>query len=387
MKDQELNVLQIIKGLDIGAHNGGAENFGLALSRELRAREVCVSLCAYYRYDTPVEAEIREQLENEGIKVVFANQFSHPRFAQSLRNIYQFIKGNKINTIHSHVQVGTILACLLKLVHSFRLIRTAHTPVEFGASIVGNLSRLVFVQWVYPFIVDIEVGVSDSIAKSLNRRWFARLFNKKSKRIYNAILMPHENQEDSDPFEELRSGPRQIYWVITAIAILNRFKRFDTIIRAMPMILEKVPQARFALVGAGPMETEYRKLALDLGVSDAVWFLGQRKDVSKILRYSNVFIQPSRVEGLSTVILEAMQQGVAVVATEIPGNRELIRDGDNGLLFSVGNEHQLAEKILDLFNNPTKASQLAARAKSQLKKFDIKAIAEEYQNLYRTMRI
>jgi glycosyltransferase involved in cell wall biosynthesis len=387
MKDQELNVLQIIKGLDIGAHNGGAENFGVALSRELCAGGACVSVCAYYQYDTPVEAALRERLENEGIKVFYANQFFHASFVQSLLTINRFIKVNKINGIHSHVQVGSIIGCILKLLHRIRLFRTAHTPVEFGASFVGNLSRFIFVQLVYPLLVDIEIGVSDSIVKSLDRRWLARLFNKKSKRIYNAISITNENNERRDPFEAYRSDPRQTYFIITAAAILNRFKNFDTIIRAMSLILEKIPHARFAIVGTGPMEAEYHKLAEDLGISGAVWFLGQRNDVSRILQCSNVFVQPSTVEGLSTVILEAMQQGVAVVATEISGNRELIQDGENGLLFPVGNEQQLAIKILDLFHNPAQASQYAARAKSQLKKFDIKMIAEEYQHLYHTMRV
>jgi glycosyltransferase involved in cell wall biosynthesis len=380
-----LHVLQIVKGLDIGGYNGGAENFGLALARQLHLAGDRVSLCAFYRYSTPVEEHIRRQLEEQGISVLFASATPRTAFFHSARAISRYIRENQVTLLHSHVQIGTLSAITLKPFHPLRLVRTAHTPLEFGTGLAGRVSRALFVPFVYPLALDAEVGVSTAIVDSLNRRWLAHLRRASARCIYNAIPPSSTETGDADPFSAYHSDPGPDPWIITTIGILNRFKSFDTLIRALPLLLQEIPHARVAVVGAGPMLEEYRRLAEQIGVSHAVWFLGQRRDIPAILRHSQVFVQPSRREGLSTVILEAMQQGTPVIASDIPGSRELIQDGVTGALFPVGSPVALAEKLLTLYGDHSSGAGWAANASATLAKFDIQAAASAYHALYRDL--
>lgn len=140
-------------------------------------------------------------------------------------------------------------------------------------------------------------------------------------------------------------------------------KGFIYAIRAMKTVAERFPQARLVIAGEGPLEAELRAEADALGVSGNVVFLGFRRDVAAFLAAMDVFVHPSLWEGLSISLMEAMAASCPIVASDIWGNREMIRNGVNGLLVEPANPAALAEALCSVLGKPDFAAQLAREAR------------------------
>jgi glycosyltransferase involved in cell wall biosynthesis len=129
--------------------------------------------------------------------------------------------------------------------------------------------------------------------------------------------------------------------VVLALARLDWQKGIEHLVRAAPF----VPDARFRIAGEGPDRKALEELAAAHGVDDRVTFLGHRTDVPELLAQADVFVLPSILEGLPVSIVEAMAAGTPVIATDIEGTNEIVRDGVTGLLVPPGDAASLAAAI------------------------------------------
>lgn len=102
---------------------------------------------------------------------------------------------------------------------------------------------------------------------------------------------------------------------------------------------------QYVIAGKGKLETDLRQLAEMGGVSDRVHFLGFRTDMADLYKAADIFVFPSKREGLSVSLTEAMAAGLPVVCSRIRGNTDLVKDGKNGFLFNPEDAEELAEKI------------------------------------------
>jgi glycosyltransferase involved in cell wall biosynthesis len=130
---------------------------------------------------------------------------------------------------------------------------------------------------------------------------------------------------------------------------------------------------RVVFIGDGPIRPQLERDTAFLG--DAVEFTGQLPDVSARLRQADIVVRPSLTEGLPLGILEAMASGVCVVATDIPGNRDLIRDGENGLLVPPKDAISLANAIRSLVPDPARRRRLAAAGVNTARQYGWDSIA------------
>ena len=135
------------------------------------------------------------------------------------------------------------------------------------------------------------------------------------------------------------------------------------LLRSVPFVLARHPQARFVLVGDGPMRLKLEKEALDLDIADKVEFLGTRNDVPDLMREADVFVRPSFLEGMPLTILEAMASGLPVIATPIGGTPELLKEGVHGLLFPVGDYRALANSVNRVLTNSDMARKMGERGR------------------------
>lgn len=137
------------------------------------------------------------------------------------------------------------------------------------------------------------------------------------------------------------------------------YEGLDILLKALPRMLSINPDIRILLVGGGPQEQALKQLAGQLGIADKVVFTG-RVPHSEVQRYYNlidVLVYPRlkmRLTDLVTPLkpLEAMAQGRLVIASDVGGHRELIRNGKTGILFEAGNPDALARQAVDLLSNP-----------------------------------
>lgn len=173
--------------------------------------------------------------------------------------------------------------------------------------------------------------------------------------IYNGIQLEHWSEF------ETRSPRLDCAIAITTIGNIRQVKGHDIFIKAAALVVRQFPQATFYIVGS-VLEPDYfdhlQDLVQSLGLSTQCYFSGATTDLQQTLRATDVFVLPSRSEGFSNTIIEAMAASLPVVATNVGGNGEAVKDGDTGYVVPVEDPEALAAAILKLISNPAMAVQM-----------------------------
>ena len=175
-----------------------------------------------------------------------------------------------------------------------------------------------------------------------------------------------------------RRAPEVPY--LFAMGSFTRKKGFDVLIRAFSMLRPSHPGVRLVIAGEGPERGTYDQLITELRLKDAVSFVGVVSGQKKVELFKGcrLFICPSRREPFATVNLEAMAAGKAIVATRVGGNREVIIDGDNGLLVEPEDPRALAEAISTLLNDSALSERMSCRSLDLIQRYEWSSIVERY---------
>ncbi len=160
-------------------------------------------------------------------------------------------------------------------------------------------------------------------------------------------------------------------------------KGADTLVAAWPSVLEQVPDARLILIGEGPERPRLEGLVRNLNLGESISLPGSTPGPSVELRRSSLFVLPSREEGMSIALLEAMALGIPVVATDIPGNRALIEPGTHGRLAPSDDPSALARAIVAHHRDPG-AGLMARAARARVEAdYSIAAVARRHVALFK----
>jgi len=145
---------------------------------------------------------------------------------------------------------------------------------------------------------------------------------------------------------------------------IKRYKSVDVVIRALPSVLEKIPDAQLAVVGSGDTLGELKTLAGQLGVGANVVFTGFVSTEEKVdwMRRSHVIVNPSPKEGWGLTNIEANACGTVAVATDADGLRDSVRDGETGLLFPYGDHEALADRLVRILTDNGLRERLTGKA-------------------------
>lgn len=227
---------------------------------------------------------------------------------------------------------------------------------------------------------DLIITVSRSV-----EGYFARLGMKKDKLKTIPVGI---KISDFKIREEVRQALRgelgvQNYF---AIGFVGRFaveKNLFTLLEAFIQVSKHCDKMKLILIGAGPLEKELKKLSHDIGINNKIIFTGIRSDVNRLLSALDVFILPSYVEGCPTVLIEAMASGKAIIASDIPAIREIVKDGEEALLFDPHNFQQLKNLILTLYNSPELRAKLGENARRKAKEYDINVVFPKILQIYK----
>jgi L-malate glycosyltransferase len=174
---------------------------------------------------------------------------------------------------------------------------------------------------------------------------------------------------------------------VVRIGMISRMndpvKRHDMFLRVAARLAPRFPQLRFVVVGDGPLRPGLEYLARQLELEDRVLFLGERRDIPAVLAALDISVLPSSSESFSNVILESMAAAVPVVAAEVGGNPELLRNGHTGFLFASGDELQFAAALELLVERAELRKQFGSCARDQVRAlYSIGTVRDRYQDLY-----
>lgn len=169
--------------------------------------------------------------------------------------------------------------------------------------------------------------------------------------------------------------------VFTTVGSCQPLKRHEAAIRAVAEIAKKLPEVRYLHVGSGPLEPDERDLAAQLGLGDKAVFVGRSNDVASLLRASDVYVMPSRYEGLPNACVEAMSCALPVVATRVSGLRDLVVHDETGLLIDAPN--QLESALLRLAQDKAKRHEMGEAGRQRvLRDFSLKPGVEKLLEVY-----
>jgi glycosyltransferase involved in cell wall biosynthesis len=376
-----IGTLIIIKGLDFGGVSGGSDKFGYELCLALNRMGYTAALCVYNIFNTDMERTAIKVLESENIPIfVFKGKSAFKKLFNS--NIHGFCKQHGLSIAHSHFQVGSLLACILKFRNSVsKIIRTAHITQEWGKGLIPWLFRQIFTNNFFPKWFDAEIGVSLDILRQLESYKKAKKHGSRTGVIYNGIPEYWFDQKSY----KVKYSDQNKNRIIGAVGLLVPRKGFDYLIKSMPKIIEKIPDCNLIIIGDGPQRSELENIVENLNIHNFVSFKGQQRDIRYWLNNMDLLVLPSLAEGFPTILLESMATKVPVIATDIKGSRELVIEGQTGWLVPISSPDAIADKIIYAFSHPDQQRMIIEKAYNWAKNFTIENAAKEYIRLHKEL--
>ncbi|GCD47814.1 glycosyltransferase [Streptomyces paromomycinus] len=171
--------------------------------------------------------------------------------------------------------------------------------------------------------------------------------------------------------------------VVASIGRLHEEKGVDLLLEAWALIAARHREWTLRLYGAGEEEAALRKQSAQLGIADSVAFMGRTSDVPGALREASVFALSSRGEGFPLAPMEAMATAVPCVAFDVaPGVREIIRDGEDGLLAPPGNTSELARHLDTLLSDQALRDRMGEAARTDIQRYATGEIVQRWEDLF-----
>lgn len=162
-------------------------------------------------------------------------------------------------------------------------------------------------------------------------------------------------------------------------------KGIDILLKAWKIVREQFPDVMLLIIGDGDRAI-YEAYVSQSGIADTVKLLGKRLDTRDYLLAASVFVLPSRREGMSNALMEAMLYELPCVATDISGNNDLIRNGVNGIIVPPADVQALADAICYMLRFQQEATAMGKKARETIiKEYDICLVAQRYVRLYKTL--
>ena len=244
-----------------------------------------------------------------------------------------------------------------------------------GSGKAGDLNRMKkikggkLVRACLPF-VDKIIAVSMDIQKDL----------KRIGQLKKAVYLP--NFVDSRMFTPCNTKAEQMEGkLVLFIGRLSIEKGVDIFLDAIARLRKKT-KFKVSIIGTGYLINDLLEKTNTLGISKIVSFEGQKGNVIPYLYRADVFVLPSRSEGMSIALLEAMACGLPVVVTDVSGTRDVVEDGVNGLVVPPENEKLLADAIGQLLTNKDIALRMGQQARRTIEeKFSLNMIGKQYKEI------
>ena len=230
---------------------------------------------------------------------------------------------------------------------------------------------------------DIAIAVSKSTADFVIK---ARLVPaEKVKVVY--LGAPHDEFSRVRTDEEIAESRRRLGiapgdFAIGTVTRLHESKGNAYLVDAARLVLDRRPEARFVLVGEGPLRETLEAQARQLGLGDRFLFVGFARDVAQVLGAFDLSVFPSLWEGTPLTVFEALASGKTIVATDADGLLDVLTDRRDARIVPRRDARALADAIVWLMNDPEERARLAAAARVTAERYDIAAFVKKMEQLY-----
>jgi glycosyltransferase involved in cell wall biosynthesis len=222
---------------------------------------------------------------------------------------------------------------------------------------------------------DAIVAISKAVEDELLRAGYDQ---SKVHRLPNGVPVPDRIWQRREGW---RSAPRAAF-----VGRLAPEKGLEALIESWPIVRRSFPRAHLTIHGEGPEGPTLEAGVGKLGLGDAITFAGPTPDPTAALRDADLFVLPSREEGMSIALLEAMALGIPIVASSIPGNRRLISDFKDGRLAPADDPEGLARVIVEQWSEFDRAFHMSRAARKKVEgSYSASAMARQHVDLFRSL--
>ncbi len=231
-------------------------------------------------------------------------------------------------------------------------------PIAAGVSLAEGLVPRLYRG--APFVADSESTRDDLVARGIARE--------------RIRVIPLGTRHPEPPARMPPPGLRVAY-----LGRLVPYKQVDVLLRAAARLADRFPELELVVIGRGPEQPRLESLAARLGIAGRTRFAGFASDAERdrLLASSRVCVCPSKKEGFGLTVIEANAFGVPVVATDAPGLRDAVRDGETGFLAPDGDAEAFAQRIGAILADADLAARLSAGALAWSRRFDWERTADE----------
>lgn len=364
---------------------GGAENQLLKqLKYFQKIPEINIYLVTQYSEFLPT---------NSNIEILQIGTPKKKNFLPSLKYIYEGYR--KIKQKHRENPFDIIQIHMMGISAILGVLVSKHLKIPTILKVSGKISevredksRFSTIDWILKkIILRLRKWIIKNIDnfQVLNQEMHFELVNLYGVNQKNIYFLP--NGIDLEPITVERDAISNI----ENFGFVGRFepvKNIFFLLRAFSQFVRIYPEVKLLLFGRGSLEGKIRKYILENNIDDNVNIIGFVQDKSQIYRKINVFLNVSLSEGISNSILEAMAYGIPIVASKIPGNETIIKDGENGLLFGLEHEENLVEKMIFITQNPEIREKIRDGALKRIHElYNMEIIVKKLRNIYENILI
>jgi glycosyltransferase involved in cell wall biosynthesis len=321
------------------------------------------------------DGSLKTRLQGSGIKIYHLKRKKFDPF--TLYDLIKIIRTEKIDLLHLYQYASSNFGRIAG--------RLTGIPVVLHA---GDLN------YDYPWYqriadrilkhaTDHVLAVSESAKTSYSN--VRKIEPSKIKVVPNAVPKDGLTMMEPEACNELKRklNIADGYSIVGTVTRLHEVKGNEVLLQAASIVLKRLPETYFIIVGDGPLNIKLMQNAQELGIEKNVIFTGYQNNVSEFLSIFDVKVIASNTEGFPLVMLEAMVMGKAIVATAVGGIIEALADGISGLLVPPKNPDAMAQKILYLLQHPEERKKLGAAALEESKRFSLERHLTIQENFYK----
>lgn len=234
----------------------------------------------------------------------------------------------------------------------------------------------------YSSLCDTIIAISDAVRESLLN---GGVDSARIVRVRSAVDA-ESYQAERKPGLRNELGILENSIVIGIIAQLIERKGHKYLLDAMSVVVKKHPNAVLLILGEGQTKSKIENQSKELGISDNVILAGFRNDIPAVLREIDILVHPARMEGLGIAILQAMSAGIPVIASEVGGIPEAVKDGVNGILIPPMDSVAIQNALIRLLDDPALRLKMGAEGKRIVEEeFSVDCMVEGVLSVYRTL--
>lgn len=292
--------------------------------------------------------------------------------------VRRLLKSGQYDIVHTHTETGGLILRLARRVKgNSRFFYTPHGMSFWkGSSLKSQLLYRPLERWICS-CMDMNLGMNKEEVDTLSK------WNRKTATYVHGIGL---NMERFQGLGQSRNEVRAEFGVndddtmIVSVGELDDNKNHVTVIKSLALFENR--NFKYIVCGVGPNKDMLMQLAADAGLSSKVVFAGYRSDIPDILHAADLFVFPSFHEGLPVSALEAMACGLPLICSNIRGNVDIVKDGQNGFLFEPEDQLSLANVMERVIMDQSLAQAFGEKNKEIVTFFSQEAVIEELKTLY-----